>query len=184
MRSILNLNVDMKHFLHFRTKWFQLGSPQHILKSFIFLLLRVWSQVWGYWVVVYDWAVIGRAGQDNAGERYRYVQHFKLYTRPSSPQKGEKDIKTLQFDILWPVCLSLCYLPPQEPAQVWSAAAFVELKRSSVQDDSDHLSVAGPEKTVNYGLIFSFLLTFRCWGGWKYLQAGFSLLHRPWKWDP
>ena len=23
--------------------------------------------------------------------------------------------------------------------------------------------------------------SFRCWGGWKYLQGGFSRLHRPWK---
>ena len=36
--------------------------------------------------------------------------------------------------------------PLSAPALGSSAAAFVELKRSSVQDGSDHLLIAGPVK--------------------------------------
>lgn len=40
--------------------------------------------------------------------------------------------------------------PLSAPAPVSSAAAFVELKRSSVQGDSDHLLVAGPDKIISH----------------------------------
>ena len=40
--------------------------------------------------------------------------------------------------------------PLSAPAPVSSAAAFVELKRSSVQGDSDHLLVAGPDIIISY----------------------------------
>jgi hypothetical protein len=68
----------------------------------------------------------GAAGQSPGGERPGL-----LSSRGSRPEgrkhQGRAGHQTLQG-----------------PAQVGSAAAFVELKRSSVQDDSDHLLVAGP----------------------------------------
>ena len=40
--------------------------------------------------------------------------------------------------------------PLSAPARVSSAAAFVELKRSSVQGGSDHLLVTGPGRNISY----------------------------------
>ena len=40
--------------------------------------------------------------------------------------------------------------PLSAPAPVSSAAAFAELKRSSVPGDSDHLLITGPDRNISY----------------------------------